>query len=68
MMTGKVRMWSEKGFGFICPDAGGNDVFVHITRCVDGIEALHEGQRVQFNERESRKKPGTVEAVDVRVI
>jgi CspA family cold shock protein len=69
MLTGKVKMWNaSKGFGFLTPDAGGNDIFVHISRCCDGIEELREGQRVQFVERSSRRKPGTYEAADVRVI
>jgi cold shock CspA family protein len=38
--------------------AAGADLFVQISRCVDGIDALQEGQRVEFVERESRRKPG----------
>jgi CspA family cold shock protein len=69
MTTGKVRMFNaDRGFGFIAPDAGGDDVFVHITRCADGLDELQPGTRVEFNERESPRKPGSFEAVDVRVI
>jgi cold shock CspA family protein len=54
--------------GFIVPDAGGVGLFCHISRIADGVDALREGQRVEFNERPSRKKPDSYEAVDVRVI
>lgn len=64
-----MRMWNaDRGFGFIVPDAGGNDLFCHITSVAEGVDALQVGTRVQFNERESRRKPGTFEAVDVQVI
>jgi cold shock protein len=68
MPTGKVKMWSEKGYGFITPDAGGVDLFVHINNVPEGIDALLIGQRVGFSERASSRKPGTFEAVDVQVI
>jgi CspA family cold shock protein len=68
MLTGKVRMWSAKGYGFIVPDAGGNDLFVHISSVAEGIDELQPGTRVQFVERESRRKPGSFEACDVEVI
>jgi cold shock protein len=66
MPTGRVKVWREdKGYGFIVPDAGGRDLFVHISNVVEGVEALPVGARVQFNERPSRKKDGTLEAYDV---
>jgi cold shock protein len=69
MLTGTVRMWSDaKGFGFIEPDGGGPDVFVHITRCADGLEKLPEGARVRFEERASRKQAGKSEVVDVMLV
>jgi cold shock protein len=69
MLTGKVKMWNaDKGYGFITPDAGGVDLFCHISSVAEGIDALREGQKVSFSERQSRKKPGTLEAVDVQVI
>ena len=52
----------------LIPDAGGNDLFVHISSVAEGIGALQVGQRVSFNERESRRKPGSYEAVDVQII
>jgi cold shock protein len=49
-MTGTVKFFnSTKGFGFISPDAGGKDVFVHASAVEQaGMRALSEGQRVAF--------------------
>jgi CspA family cold shock protein len=50
-ITGTVKFFnSAKGFGFISPDAGGKDVFVHASAVEQaGMQALSEGQRVSFN-------------------
>jgi len=50
MATGTVKWFnSTKGFGFIQPDAGGNDVFVHISAVErSGMQTLAEGQKVNF--------------------
>jgi CspA family cold shock protein len=67
MPTGHVKFYkAEKGFGFITPDNVGPDLFVHIYRCPNYIEALQQGQPVTYDEHPSRKKPGTLEAVNVR--
>ncbi len=67
MPTGHVKFYkAEKGFGFITPDNGGPDLFVHISRCPDYLETLQEGQPVTYDEQPSRKKPGALEAVNVR--
>jgi CspA family cold shock protein len=49
--TGTVKFFnSAKGFGFITPDAGGKDIFVHATAVeAAGMRALSEGQRVSFD-------------------
>ncbi|KKL93491.1 hypothetical protein LCGC14_1874120, partial [marine sediment metagenome] len=45
-----------KGFGFITPDAGGDDLFVHFSSLEgDGFRSLQEGQRVEFETVEGRK-------------
>ena len=51
MTTGTVKWFnSQKGFGFIAPDGGGNDVFVHISAVEQaGLSTLNEGQNVSFD-------------------
>lgn len=50
MATGTVKWFNaQKGFGFIQPDAGGNDVFVHISAVeAAGLRGLNEGQKVSY--------------------
>lgn len=50
MATGTVKWFNpDKGYGFIKPDAGGADVFVHITAVKDaGLMTLDEGQKVSY--------------------
>jgi len=57
MQTGIVKWFNgQKGFGFIQPDEGGNDVFVHISAVERaGLGGLHEGQKIGFElERDAR--------------
>jgi CspA family cold shock protein len=51
MVTGAVKWFNgQKGFGFIQPDDGGNDVFVHVSAVERaGLPGLAEGQRVSFD-------------------
>lgn len=57
MPTGKVKWFDErKGYGFIEPDNGGQDVFVHFSAIVsDGFKTLTEGQEVKFEIVQSGK-------------
>ncbi len=50
MALGEVKWFNtEKGYGFIAPDEGGKDVFVHISEVgKSGLKMLTEGQRVEF--------------------
>lgn len=50
MQTGTVKWFNgQKGFGFIQPDDGGNDVFVHISAVERaGMAAIREGQKLEF--------------------
>ena len=50
MATGTVKWFNEtKGYGFISPDGGGNDVFVHISAVERaGLRSLNEGQKVSY--------------------
>lgn len=57
MSTGTVKWFnSQKGFGFIQPDDGGADVFVHISAVERaGMDSLHEGQKIGFElQRDAR--------------
>ena len=67
MAIGTVKWFnSTKGFGFIQPDGGGKDVFVHISAVErSGLGGLGEGQKVSF-EVERDRKTGRDSAVDLR--
>ncbi|MGW8564983.1 cold-shock protein [Isoptericola sp. NPDC055881] len=51
-----ARYDADRGFGFITPDAGGADLFVHVS-VVRGVEFLEEGDRVRFKVRQSDRGP-----------
>src|SRR3546814_18339862 len=57
MATGTVKWFnSQKGFGFIAPDGGGNDAFVHISAVARaGLGELREGQKVGYDLVSDRK-------------
>ena len=64
MATGTVKWFNPtKGYGFIQPDSGGSDVFVHVTAVErSGLRGLAEGQKVSFeieNDRRSGKPAAT---------
>lgn len=56
MPTGTVKWFNTtKGYGFIAPDDGGKDIFVHITAVQRaGLESLADNQKVQYELREGR--------------
>ena len=66
MATGTVKWFNtQKGFGFIQPDAGGADVFVHISAVERStLGSLHEGQKVGF-ELEKDARNGKVSAAQL---
>jgi len=59
MSTGTVKWFnSSKGFGFIAPDDGSADLFVHFSEInCSGFATLEEGQKVQFEVGEGKKGP-----------
>lgn len=67
MATGKVKWFnSQKGYGFIIPDDGGDDLFVHHSNIVvDGFRTLTDGQKVEYEAGQGRKGP---EATNVRPV
>lgn len=69
MATGTVKWFNgQKGFGFIQPEAGGNDVFVHISAVERaGLGTLHEGQKVSF-ELERDQRSGKMSASQLQAV
>jgi CspA family cold shock protein len=67
MATGTVKWFNDaKGYGFITPEEGGKDLFVHHTNiAVEGFKTLAEGAKVEFEPREGTKGP---EAINVATV
>jgi len=69
MPTGTVKFFNaQKGYGFIAPEGGGSDVFVHISAVEQaGLNTLHEGQRVSFDVVTDQRR-GKTNAQNLKVV
>lgn len=67
MSQGTVKWFnSEKGYGFIANDEGGDDVFVHYSAIqAEGFKNLKEGQKVSFETETDPKNPNKLRAINV---
>jgi cold shock protein len=67
LLTGTVKWFNgDKGWGFIIPDGGGPDIFLHYSGILgEGYRSVNEGDRVQFTLGEGKKRKGTVQAEQV---
>ncbi len=67
MSIGTVKWFDEgKGFGFITPEDGGNDLFVHFSEIKsDGFATLNDGQKVEFEVGQGQKGPCATKVVAI---
>jgi CspA family cold shock protein len=70
MTKGTVKFFNDqRGFGFIQPDDGGKDIFVHISAVERaGMRVLNEGQKIAFDVVTDRKNPGKSPAENLRAV
>ena len=70
MSQGTVKWFnSEKGYGFIAGDEGGDDVFVHYSAIqADGYRSLKEGQKVSYEMETDPKNPNKLRAINVQAL
>jgi len=67
MATGTVKWFNDaKGYGFIAPDEGSKDLFVHFSAIAgEGFKSLSEGSRVEYEAREGTKGPEATNVIPV---
>ena len=67
MATGTVKWFSnEKGYGFITPEDGGKDLFVHFSNISgEGYKSLNEGSKVEYESREGSKGPEAINVIPI---
>ncbi len=67
MATGTVKWFNDaKGYGFIAPDEGGKDVFVHHSSIAgEGFKTLAEGAKVEFETRQGQKGPEAANVITI---
>lgn len=66
-IKGTIKWFNEsKGFGFITPDEGSKDVFVHFSAIQDeGFKTLAEGQRFEFEIQDGQKGPSAANVISI---
>lgn len=69
MATGTVKWFNEqKGYGFIQPDDGGKDIFVHISAVQrSGLQGLSDGQKISY-ELQADRRTGKMAAVNLQAV
>ena len=70
MASGTVKWFNaQKGFGFIQPDSGGKDVFVHISAVERaGLQGLHEGQKISYEVQTERRQRSRCESQGLKSV
>jgi len=63
--SGTVKWFNDKkGYGFITPDEGGEDLFIHHSNIMmEGFKTLHDGQRVEYEPGQGKKGPEATKVV-----
>lgn len=69
MTTGTIKSLRDRGFGFISPDGGGQDLFFHHSAVTDGgFEMMREGQKVSFDTELDPRDSSRERAVNVALV
>jgi cold shock CspA family protein len=64
---GEIEFWNETSYGFIRPDAGGDDLFFHITELPEG-SVPRRGDKVSFDTIADQRKPDKLRAVNMQFV